>query len=82
MLDANLVEDLKKSLALALDVDEARFTRGTNLKDEFNISSRDRFLFMGDIEEIFDVQVYYSQIAKCVTFGDVLDLIEAKRKKA
>ena len=81
MADAALVEKFTQGAALTLETDASHLTRETHLKQDLNISSIKRFMLMADMEELFKVKVFYAQVNKCVTFGDVLDLIDTLSAK-
>jgi len=81
MADAVLVEKFQQGAAVTLETDASRLTRETHLKQDLNISSTKRFMLMADMEELFNVKVVYGQVNKCVTFGDVLDLIDTLQAK-
>jgi len=81
MLDAVLVEKFNQGAAVTLETDAGQLTRETHLKQDLNISSLKRFMLMADMEELFKVKVAYGQVNKCVTYGDVLDLIDTLQAK-
>ena len=82
MTDTALVEKFKQDAAITLETEVSQLTRETQLKQDLNISSTKRFMLMAEMEELFMVRVVYAQVNKCVTFGDVLDLIETLQAKA
>ena len=81
MADAALVEKFIQGAALTLETEVGRLSTETHLKHDLNISSTKRFMLMADMEELFNVKVVYKQVNQCVTFGDVLDLIDTLQAK-
>ena len=76
MADSILVEKFMKNLSLVFETDTNSLTRETSLKDDLKISSTKRLMIIADIAELFGKEVPYETIFKCLTIGDLLDLLD------
>lgn len=74
---ATAVEQLISEIATACDLDPASLTADTRIKEDLNLTSMQRMIITGVVEDLTDTAVYYSTINKCKSIGDIADFVVA-----
>ncbi len=75
-----MLEDIKKVLVDALDIDESLITPEARLKEDLDIDSLAAVELSLELETEFDVQIEDEELEKLVTVQDIIDIIEEKQK--
>ena len=75
-----MIEQIKKVLVDALNIDEETITPEANLKDDLGIDSLAAVELALELENEFDIRIEDEELAKLVTVQDVMDIIEKKSK--
>lgn len=74
-----MIEQIKKVLVDAINVDEDAVTPEANLKDDLGIDSLAAVELALELETEFDVRIEDDELAKLETVQDIIDVIEAKK---
>lgn len=74
-----MIEDIKKVLVEAINVDENAVTPEANLKDDLGIDSLSAVELALELETEFDVRIEDEELAKLETVQDIIDTINAKK---
>lgn len=74
-----MLEQIKKVLVDAINVDEALVTENANLKDDLDIDSLSAVELALELETEFDVTIEDEELAKLETVQDIMDLIASKQ---
>lgn len=74
-----MIEQIKKVLVDAINVDEEAVTAEANLKDDLGIDSLAAVELALELETEFDVRIEDDELAKLETVQDIIDIIEAKK---
>ena len=69
-------ENLKKSIAEVLNVDEEEITMETTFVDDLGADSLDVFQIIMGLEEEFDIEIPNEEAEKIVTVGDAVEQIK------
>lgn len=75
-----MLEDIKKVLVDALDIDESLITPEARLKEDLDIDSLAAVELSLELETEFDVQIEDEELEKLATVQDIIDIIEEKQK--
>ena len=70
-----MIEQIKKVLVDALNIDEETITPEANLKDDLGIDS-----LALELETEFDIRIEDDELAKLETVQDIINIIEEKQK--
>ena len=73
-----MLEDIKKVLVDALDIDESLITPEARLKEDLDIDSLAAVELSLELETEFDVQIEDEELEKLVTVQDIIDIIKEK----
>ena len=73
-----MIEQIKKVLVDALNIDEETITPEANLKDDLGIDSLAAVELSLELETEFDVRIEDEELAKLVTVADIVSLLESK----
>lgn len=74
-----MIEDIKRVLVEAINVDENDVTPEANLKDDLGIDSLAAVELALELETEFDVRIEDEELAKLETVQDIIDTINAKK---
>ncbi|EDS72385.1 acyl carrier protein [Anaerofustis stercorihominis] len=74
-----MLEDIKKVLVDALDIDENLITPDARLKEDLDIDSLAAVELSLELETEFDVQIEDEELEKLVTVQDIIDIIKEKQ---
>lgn len=74
-----MLEEIKKVLIDALNVDEALITPQASLKDDLNIDSLEAVELVLELETAFDVRIEDEELANLKTVQDIMDTIQSKK---
>ena len=74
-----MLEEIKKVLVDALNVDEALITPQASLKDDLNIDSLEAVELVLELETAFDVRIEDEELANLKTVQDIMDTIQSKK---
>ncbi|MDF9824704.1 acyl carrier protein [Breznakia sp. PF5-3] len=74
-----MIEDIKKVLVEAINVDENDVKPEANLKDDLGIDSLSAVELALELETEFDVRIEDDELAKLETVQDIIDIINAKK---
>ena len=74
-----MLEDIKKVLVDALDIDENLITPDARLKEDLDIDSLAAVELSLELETEFDVQIEDEELEKIVTVQDIIDIIKEKQ---
>ncbi len=75
----SMLEQIKKVLVDAINVDEALVTENASLKDDLDIDSLSAVELALELETEFDVTIEDEELAKLETVQDIMDLIASKQ---
>lgn len=75
-----MLEQIKKVLVDALNIDEETITPEANLKDDLGIDSLAAVELALELETEFDIRIEDDELAKLETVSDILKIIEAKQQ--
>ena len=78
--DKHMLEQIKKVLVDALNIDEETVTPQANLKDDLGIDSLAAVELALELETEFDIRIEDEELAKLETVQDIIDIIEEKQK--
>ena len=70
-----MIEQIKKVLVDALNIDEETITPEANLKDDLGIVE-----LALELETEFDIRIEDEELAKLETVQDIINIIEEKQK--
>ena len=73
-----MIEQIKKVLVDALNIDEETITPEANLKDDLGIDSLAAVELA--LETEFDIRIEDDELAKLETVQDIINIIEEKQK--
>ena len=73
-----MIEQIKKVLVDALNIDEETITPEANLKDDLGIDSLAAVELALELETEFDIRI--EELAKLETVQDIINIIEEKQK--
>lgn len=74
-----MFEKVKEVLVEAINVEENMITLEANLKDDLGIDSLAAVELSLELETEFDVTIADEELAKLVTVGDIVTLLESKQ---
>ncbi len=74
-----MIEQIKKVLVDAINVDEEAVTPEAKLNDDLGIDSLAAVELALELETEFDVRIEDEELAKLETVQDIIDIIEAKK---
>lgn len=74
-----MIEQIKKVLVDAINVDEEAVTVEANLKDDLGIDSLAAVELALELETEFDIRIEDEELAKLETVQDIMNLIETKK---
>lgn len=74
-----MFEKVKEVLVDAINVEENVITLDANLKDDLGIDSLAAVELSLELETEFDVTIADEELAKLVTVGDIVTLLESKQ---
>jgi len=74
-----MLENIKKVLVDALDIDENLITADARLKEDLDIDSLAAVELSLELETEFDVQIEDEELEKLVTVQDIIDIINEKQ---
>lgn len=74
-----MIEQIKKVLVEAINVDGALVTPTATLKEDLGIDSLSAVELALELETEFDVRIEDAELAKLVTVQDIIDIINAKK---
>ncbi|MDQ0359763.1 acyl carrier protein [Breznakia pachnodae] len=74
-----MIEDIKRVLVEAINVDENDVKPEANLKDDLGIDSLAAVELALELETEFDVRIEDEELAKLETVQDIIDTINAKK---
>lgn len=74
-----MFEKVKEVLVNAINVEEDVITLDANLKDDLGIDSLAAVELSLELETEFDVTIADEELAKLVTVGDIVTLLESKQ---
>lgn len=74
-----MLEQIKKVLVDAINVDEALVTENASLKDDLDIDSLSAVELALELETEFSVTIEDEELAKLETVQDIMDLIASKQ---
>ncbi|GAB6159667.1 acyl carrier protein [Howardella ureilytica] len=74
-----MLEQIKKVLTDAINVDEALVTEDANLKDDLDIDSLSAVELALELETEFNITIEDEELAKLETVKDIMDLIASKQ---
>ena len=74
-----MLEQIKKVLVDAINVDEELVTPEANLKDDLGIDSLSAVELALELETEFDIRIEDEELAKLETVQDIMDIVEAKK---
>ncbi|MGN8912764.1 acyl carrier protein [Anaerofustis butyriciformans] len=74
-----MLEDIKKVLVDALDIDESLITPEARLKEDLDIDSLAAVELSLELETEFDVQIEDEELEKLVNVQDIIDIIKEKQ---
>lgn len=74
-----MLEEIKKVLVDALNVDAEDVTEKANLKDDLGIDSLSAVELALELETEFDVKIDDEELAKLETVQDIIDIINSKK---
>lgn len=75
-----MIEQIKKVLVDALNIDEETITPEANLKDDLDIDSLAAVELALELETEFDIRIEDEELAKLETVQDIINIIEEKQK--
>lgn len=75
----SMLEQIKKVLTDAINVDEALVTEDANLKDDLDIDSLSAVELALELETEFNITIEDEELAKLETVKDIMDLIASKQ---
>ena len=75
-----MIEQIKKVLVDALNIDEETITPEANLKDDLGIDSLAAAELALELEKEFDIRIEDDELAKLETVQDIINIIEEKQK--
>ena len=75
-----MIEQIKKVLVDALNIDEETITPEANLKDDLGIDSLAAGELALELETEFDIRIEDDELAKLETVQDIINIIEEKQK--
>lgn len=75
-----MLEDIKKVLVEALNIDEDMIKPESKLKEDLDIDSLAAVELSLELETEFDVRIEDEELAKLVTVQDIIDIINKKTK--
>ena len=75
-----MLEQIKKVLVDALNIDEETVTPQANLEDDLGIDSLAAVELALELETEFDIRIEDEELAKLETVQDIIDIIEEKQK--
>lgn len=75
-----MIEQIKKVLVDALNIDEETITPEANLKDGLGIDSLAAVELALELETEFDIRIEDDELAKLETVQDIINIIEEKQK--
>ena len=75
-----MIEQIKKVLVDALNIDEETITPEANLKDDLCIDSLAAVELALELETEFDIRIEDDELAKLETVQDIINIIEEKQK--
>lgn len=73
-----MLDKITKILVDTASVDAAKVKEEASLKDDLGIDSLDSVEMVLELESEFDIKIEDEEIAKLVTVGDVVNLINQK----
>ena len=76
-----MIEQIKKVLVDALNIDEETITPEANLKDDLGIDSLAAVELALELETEFDIRIEDEELAKLETVQDIINIIEEKHRK-
>ncbi|OCN04575.1 acyl carrier protein [Erysipelotrichaceae bacterium MTC7] len=74
-----MLEDVKKVLVEAINVDADDVKPEANLKDDLGIDSLSAVELALELETEFDVRIEDEELAKLETVQDIIDIVNAKK---
>ena len=74
-----MIEQIKKVLVDALNIDEETITPEANLKDDLGIDSLAAVELALELETEFDIRIEDDELAKLETVQDIINIIEGIR---
>lgn len=74
-----MLEQIKKVLVDAINVDENDITEEANLKDDLGIDSLSAVELALELESEFDIRIEDDELAKLETVADIIALVNAKK---
>ena len=74
-----MIEDVKRILVEALNLDEEAIKPEAKLKDDLEIDSLSAVELALELETEFDIRIEDKELAKLVTVQDVIDIINVKK---
>ena len=75
-----MIEQIKKVLVDALNIDEETITPEANLKDDLGIDSLAAVELALELETEFDIRIEDEELDKLETVQDIINIIEEKQK--
>ena len=75
-----MIEQIKKVLVDALNIDEETITPEANLKDDLGIDPLAAVELALELETEFDIRIEDDELAKLETVQDIINIIEAKQQ--
>ena len=75
-----MIEQIKKVLVDALNIDEETITPEANLNDDLGIDSLAAVELALELETEFDIRIEDDELAKLETVQDIINIIEEKQK--
>lgn len=74
-----MIEDIKKVLVDAINVDEEKVTPEAKLNEDLGIDSLAAVELALELETEFDIRIEDEELAKLETVQDIIDIINAKK---
>jgi len=74
-----MIEEVKKILVDSLNLEEAKIVPEAKLNEDLEIDSLAAVELALELETAFDVRIEDEELAKLVTVGDVVNIIESKK---
>lgn len=72
-----MLEKLKNIICEYVDVDKNEITENSRFVEDLGFTSYDFMSMVGEIEEIFDIEVEERSVADIVTVGEAISYIES-----
>lgn len=70
-----IAEEVVDEIANTLDIDKSKLALDKTLKEDLNITSAQKMVITGIMEDMTGKTVTYGKMNKCKTIGDIVDFV-------